>query len=260
MSARPLPSPAELARMAAAWDWLHRLREESPSQEDLNQWQQWYEADELNQQAFDRASSFSLQVPRTVQGPHALPPALWRETQPAPAQRPRRARHRAAWLGLALAAGVAAVAIHSALQMQAPVQAPAAVQVAAESGTPQAFREADLPDGSHVELARKSSLSLQYSDKARRLDLGSGVAFFTVAHDRERPFIVRAGDFYVRAVGTAFNVRNTGNRLVVTVTDGTVDVYPVNGASESDTRAPGNACASRPARKWSGPNPAQRQA
>ena len=59
------------------------------------------------------------------------------------------------------------------------------------------------------------------------MQLEGGEAFFTVAHNRERPFIVKAGDVRIRAVGTAFNVRRAGTRVVVAVTEGAVDVYSV---------------------------------
>lgn len=77
-----------------------------------------------------------------------------------------------------------------------------------------------------MELAPKTSVAVQYTDQQRLLDLQGGEAYFTVAHNRERPFIVQVGKLRVRAVGTAFNVRSAGERVVVTVAEGTVDVYP----------------------------------
>jgi transmembrane sensor len=58
-----------------------------------------------------------------------------------------------------------------------------------------------------------------------------GEAFFTVAKDPRRPFVVRAGGLQVIAVGTAFNVRKAGDRIVVTVTEGAVRVAPNEGSS-----------------------------
>jgi len=60
--------------------------------------------------------------------------------------------------------------------------------------------------------------------------LRSGEGYFSVAPNKARPFVVKAGELNVRAVGTEFNVRRSDGRVVVTVTKGTVDVYP--GAAE----------------------------
>ncbi len=45
-----------------------------------------------------------------------------------------------------------------------------------------------------------------------------------MAHDTQRPFWVHAGDYWVRAVGTAFNVYLRPTGLEVTVSEGTVKV------------------------------------
>src|SRR5262249_1447032 len=87
--------------------------------------------------------------------------------------------------------------------------------------------------------APKSSISLQYSDKVRMLVMQSGVAYFSVAHNRERPFIVKVGKVCVRAVGTAFNIRKADGRVVVTVAEGTVDVYPISHEADAIAGATG---------------------
>jgi transmembrane sensor len=61
----------------------------------------------------------------------------------------------------------------------------------------------------------------------RQVDLAQGEAWFQVAHDRTRPFIVEAGDVRARAVGTAFSVRRTPAGAEVQVTEGVVEVWSV---------------------------------
>jgi transmembrane sensor len=69
--------------------------------------------------------------------------------------------------------------------------------------------------------------------------LESGEAYFQVAHDRSRPFIVNVGGTTVRAVGTAFNIRRSAERVVVTVSEGIVDVQRAtdNASAEGATSA-----------------------
>jgi transmembrane sensor len=81
-----------------------------------------------------------------------------------------------------------------------------------------------LPDGSTLELNSNSAASVDYTNAARVIHLKMGEGFFKVAHDTKRPFWVVAGDSWVRAVGTAFNVYLKTDDVRVTVSEGTVRV------------------------------------
>ena len=63
-----------------------------------------------------------------------------------------------------------------------------------------------LDDGSHVELDTKSAIAVRYSAEQRRLTLLGGEAWFEIAPDPARPFIVEAAGGTVTALGTAFDV------------------------------------------------------
>jgi transmembrane sensor len=64
-----------------------------------------------------------------------------------------------------------------------------------------------LADGSNVTLNTDSRIRVALADKERRIALDKGEAFFEVAHDPNRPFIVDVGNKRVIAVGTQFSVR-----------------------------------------------------
>ena len=81
-----------------------------------------------------------------------------------------------------------------------------------------------LADGSHVTLNTDSRIRVALEAKERRVDLDRGEAFFDVAKDPARPFIVQAGDKRVVAVGTQFSVRRDHNDIRVAVTEGKVRV------------------------------------
>jgi transmembrane sensor len=81
-----------------------------------------------------------------------------------------------------------------------------------------------LPDGSSFDLNTNSRIWVDYSHRQRVVRLERGEAFFKVAHDTQRPFWVRAGDYWVRAVGTEFNVYLRPTGVEVTVSEGTVKV------------------------------------
>jgi ferric-dicitrate binding protein FerR (iron transport regulator) len=64
-----------------------------------------------------------------------------------------------------------------------------------------------LPDGSTVQLNGGSNLKFEPSFRnAKRMVVLEGEAFFDVAHDQSRPFIVEAAGLQVEVLGTRFNV------------------------------------------------------
>ena len=84
-------------------------------------------------------------------------------------------------------------------------------------------RVISLADGSLIHLNTDSLILVDFSDTRRDIHLVRGEAHFEVAHDELRPFIVKAGDNTVTAVGTAFNVQITSAKnLELLVTDGKV--------------------------------------
>ena len=79
-------------------------------------------------------------------------------------------------------------------------------------------------DGSKVTLNTDSQIRIALTDTERRVELGHGEAFFEVSKDPKRPFVVRAGDKRVIAVGTKFSVRREGDDIEIVVTEGKVRV------------------------------------
>jgi transmembrane sensor len=79
-----------------------------------------------------------------------------------------------------------------------------------------------ISDGSKVTLNTDSEIRVAMTHTERRVDLDQGEAFFEVAHDPTRPFIVHAGNKRVIAVGTKFAVRRQGDDVRIVVTEGKV--------------------------------------
>lgn len=81
-----------------------------------------------------------------------------------------------------------------------------------------------LSDGSIVTLDTDSVLRSYESGRRRMVKLERGRAFFKVAKDPSRPFIVTVADTTVTAVGTAFDVRLKPAGMEVTMSEGKVRV------------------------------------
>lgn len=88
-------------------------------------------------------------------------------------------------------------------------------------------RTITLDDGSVVTLDTATTVQTAYSANRRDIALLQGQAFFRVAKDKARPFVVEVGDRKVTAVGTAFDVRMDGERVRVALIEGRVHVDPL---------------------------------
>jgi len=80
-----------------------------------------------------------------------------------------------------------------------------------------------LPDGSVMAVNVDSRVDYDFSQH-RNIHMDDGEAAFYVRKDPDRPFIVTAGAYDVRAVGTAFNVRRRGDSTEVSVSEGVVAI------------------------------------
>src|SRR3546814_7113773 len=71
------------------------------------------------------------------------------------------------------------------------------------------IRRVPLSDGSLAAVNTQTTLDVTMKPEVRQVALKDGEAWFQVAKDRARPFVVEIGDVRVRAVGTAFAVTRT---------------------------------------------------
>lgn len=124
-------------------------------------------------------------------------------------------------------------------EVQVEVQPQAVVQIIKENP---AGRKSTLylPDGSMVKLNAGSSLSYKenFQDSIREVFL-IGEAFFEVAEDPAKAFIVRAGGVSTRALGTTFNVRAYRDEGAVQVVLASGKVRVSHDTAESTCLLPG---------------------
>lgn len=106
-----------------------------------------------------------------------------------------------------------------------------------------------LPDGTRVTM--DSETELKFSDLAyeRKVEMLSGRAFFSVAKNAQRPFIVHVDGKTVKALGTAFEVRLDGDQVAVVLAEGKVKVEDslLRGSTEM---TPGRQLVMRSDRRW----------
>lgn len=150
--------------------------------------------------------------------------AAWQETgrlqalvgnAPPVPQRPELTSTQLRWRSLAAAVVLAIGVSIIAFKATHPPQGTHATVVGGMESVP-------MVDGSRMLLNTNSQVSIAFSPDERRVELKHGEAFFEVAKDSKRPFVVTAGDKRIIAVGTAFSVRREGDEMRLVVSEGTV--------------------------------------
>jgi len=208
----------------AAAAWLLRQDAGPWTEQDAAEFEAW-----LAQSAGHRAAYYRFKAAWQEAG--RLGALLGRgATQPGAAAVTYAAARRSRWRrlpGLAIAAGVACVVGLSALTYLLVL--PSSNVYATRVG---AMETVLLADGSRLTLNTDSRLRIDMGANDRRVELRQGEAFFEVAKDPLRPFVVEAGDKRIVAVGTAFSVRRSGSDVRVLVSEGRVRVETAGRTAE----------------------------
>ena len=203
------PTPDMYDEAAA---WIVRLRE-SEAEADLEEFRAWLAGAPARHVALAEMETLSS----GVRGPAATALA---------ADRRRRGLHQR-WRAAALAASLV-IALTGIVQREA-----LAVALFADGEAPAGSqRRLALADGTIVTLNSKAALDTHFSRGQRDVTLMRGEAFFDVAKDAARPFVIAAGAARVTVVGTHFNVKVEGGDTVVTVDEGIVRLAAFKGGND----------------------------
>ena len=204
--------PAEVKTRTVADDqaanWIARLGTRTISLDTIQKFARWRE-DPANAEAYRRAEQLWSRT-----GELAGDPDIQAALAQAQSRSPRRfgAKQIAATgLTTALAASLAVGAFFWQIRDT----------YATEVGEQ---RSLQLADGSRVRLDTASKIRIRFTEGERRIELAEGQAFFEVAHNPARPFVVSTSDASVTAVGTVFEVRHVGSETRVVLVSGAVDV------------------------------------
>jgi transmembrane sensor len=197
----------------AASDWTARLDRGPLTPEGDDAFQAWLRGDPRRRGALLRARAVSLMS----QSAQALGP----DFDPIAFEAPGRSRSAGlsrrqalTWTG-----GMAAAAVVAALGVG--VSAAGAV-ISTERGE---IRLAPLKDGSTVLLNTETRIRVRYSRGERRVTLLKGEAYFSVARDEARPFVVEVDGRRLSTVQAGFRVRKLeADPVDILVNQGQVDV------------------------------------
>jgi len=240
------PSPTSSTSVSdQASAWFVRLQADDVSHAERSHFQAWYRADPQNANAYESTRKLwsVLQLPaERVQErlktetpastdpkgndlaklnpepnplfPHRLKPALTHQAKCSASRRGGFARR------------IATLACLSLLWLSITWYLPAQLQnwQSDYHTAPGQQLKVSLADGSRLTLNTDTALVISFTPQQRRIELLRGEAYFEVASNKARPFIVDGGRADARAVGTAFSVAKRADDLRVSVNEGTVEV------------------------------------
>lgn len=162
-------------------------------------------------------SSRHEQIWQKVAGAHGMTGQILKDRQQAERKAKSKITRRKLLIG-----GIAGLGAASAGSLTIP---DALTWARADHTTPTGeVRRITLADGSISTLGPESAIALDYRDGERRVELLKGMAYFEVARDTARPFLVEARGLVVEAVGTAFDVSDDADCTSLCVAHGVVKV------------------------------------
>lgn len=225
--------PVDLSPAEAAAHWAARMDADVVSDEERRAFEAWRDRAAENAAAYERAVAAMCVFDDAHDDQHldALRRAALR-------YQPERsffgAKSIAAGIAL-LVVGIAALIVYRGphLFKQVPVASLYEKGVADYATRRGEKLDVTLPDGSAVTLNTDTDLDVAFDGRHRTVEVLRGQAFFNVAKDPLRPFIVVAGGKQIVAVGTAFDVRLDKERVEVLLVEGRVVVENVSQAGSA---------------------------
>ncbi|MFC4314514.1 FecR family protein [Steroidobacter flavus] len=219
MRARPVP--ADLSLTEAAARWAVRLDGDNVSDEERCAFEAWRNQSTEHDAAYERASAAMQVLDAAPDDPHldALRRAALR-------YQPERSWFGMTGIAAALALLLVGVGVFVAVRDRpvASLYAKGTADYVTRRGEK---LDVTLPDGSAITLNTETDLDVAFDGRQRTVEVLRGQAFFNVAKDPSRPFVVVAGGKQIVAVGTAFDVRLDKKRVEVMLVEGRVVVENV---------------------------------
>lgn len=206
---KTIPSSSDSVQ-AQAIDWLLRIRSENCTEAERHAFSRWREASAGHRQAYETAQSQWQWMEQFKSMDFPARDAALRYRKKSP----RRMLKYSAAASVLLALGLTAF-----MPNDGWLGIPHTYM--AGKGEHQSIA---LADGSSIELNTDSEVRVHFNRWRRNVEMVKGEAFFTVSHDAERPFEVRAGIGRIRDIGTAFDIYIKPEQVLVAVQEGIVEV------------------------------------
>ena len=134
---------------------------------------------------------------------------------------------RRRWIQITKYAAVIALLVTSSLGVYSLLNTPETQQMITANVKSGSKSEIILPDGTKVQLNGATTITYDVNSSKQRLVQLSGEAFFDVAKNPEKPFVVSAKGYRIRVLGTKFNISAYKNskEFETDLVEGCVHIY-----------------------------------
>lgn len=223
----PQPAAKNSKILEEASDWFARFRASNVEDEDRQAFERWCQQSPTHRQAFQRISSA---------WDHPVLMTAAKEISRSGDSRTRSEHHTRFGWWPSLSVAVSLVIVLAAWQWDVVTRSRADYYTAV--GEQQTVH---LPDRSTMTLNTQTAVAIDFKGPVRKITLLKGQAFFKVASDPQRAFIVEHEGVAARAVGTEFVVHAESKGMKVAVVEGLVRVVDSVDARQPLDLSAGNA-------------------
>lgn len=204
------------------WHYLSSVLNGNSAEEDMQYVRRWIEEDEKNKALFSRLNdtkyNLFIEEKQTQSKEY-----IFIKTQAKIKEAYLRSKLYT-WRSVAAASVILLLAATSYLLFYTPADRPIMVESKSPAG---GIVNLTLDDGTVVALNASSTIGypLHFDKKNRSVNL-DGEAYFKVAKDQERPFIVETKNLKIKVLGTHFNLKsyNDDEKEITTLEEGSVNV------------------------------------
>lgn len=216
-----------------AQQWRQRWQAD-PSREQAAAYLRWLRRSPQHVRAMLEAELFMRRLSRLkLRDQRSAPSNVVRLPMAASLPRPASRPPARSWRASVMAAACGLLAVSTIVLL-----AVGAAPLRTLSTGPGEWLQQRLIEGSSVKLGPNTALQLRLAEDRREVKLLRGEAYFDVARDARRPFVVLTPVGEVRVLGTSFGMQMREGTVLVAVRKGRVAVQPLR---------PGNAAAQSPA-------------
>jgi transmembrane sensor len=194
--------------------WYVRLGSEAATGKDWESFTVWLEANSLHVDAYDQVELTLADISPVTETPNISDNVVSLDAK-------RRNLKPSIFVRYAAIAAVFIAALSLFATTNTFQSAPQIQQYATNIG---GFKDITLSDGTQISLNTNTKIRVQMDKKTRTITLDSGEAYFEIAKDNSRPFIINAMGSTITDIGTAFSVYASDKALQVSVAEGIVDI------------------------------------
>lgn len=208
------PEKVDKQALEEAFDWLIKL-DAQPDDDAVKQaWSNWVEKSESHLQAWQKAEKtwrLTAQLPKLEPQKSLASASIAATSKRTPTP---WSQHKKSWFALGMAA---CLAIFTLPTLKLHLTA----DYITSTGK---IQQIELEDGSKVYLSAASAIATDFHANKRTVKLLEGQAFFEIAHNAQKPFVVEMDGLQVTVLGTAFDVRESDSVYAITVQNGQVGI------------------------------------